>query len=148
MCIRDSNPTNQKIFLPFLVKGWTVDHAVVAVINLADETIEYFDPKGQSSVWPTRAEKQSNKNVFDFLTELGQKVIAPTFSKDKIIYNKKNTPQGFYDNINCGAFCLQFIEERINRSFNDIENDLAADPKKLRLELANRLVKNAPSSSI
>lgn len=146
--LKNNNPTNQTIFLPFLVKGWTVDHAVVAVINLADETIEYFDPKGQSSIGITRAEKQSNKNVFDFLTELGQKFISPTFSREKIVYNKKNTPQKLSDNINCGAFCLQFIEKRITRPFNDIENDLSTDPKELRLELARRLGKNIHSNSI
>lgn len=139
--LKNDNPANQTIFLPFLVKGWTVDHAVVAVINLADETIEYFDPKGQSSIWPTRTEKQSNKNVFAFLTELGQKFISSTFSKEKIVYNTKNTPQRFSDNINCGAFSLQFIEERITRPFNEIENDLAVDPKALRRQLADKLEK-------
>lgn len=146
--LKNNNSTNQTIFLPFLVKGWTVDHAVVAVLNPAEKTIEYFDPKGQSSIWPARTEKQSNKNVFDFLTELGQKFISPTFSKEKIVYNKKNIPQGFSDNINCGAFCLQFIEERITRSFNDIENDLPLDPKALRRQLANKLVENTHSNSI
>lgn len=146
--LKNNHPNNKKIFLPFLVKGWTVDHAVVAVINLADETIEYFDPKGQSSIWPTRTEKQSNMNVFDFLTDLGQKLISPTFSREKIVYNKKNVPQSFSDNINCGAFCLQFIEERMNRKFEEIENDPAVDPKQLRRDLADRLMKNTPSNSI
>lgn len=146
--LKNDNHTNQTIFLLFLVKGWSGDHAVVAVINLADETIEYFDPKCQNSIWPTRAEKNSNKNVFDFLTELGRKFISPTFSKEKIVYNKKNIPQGFSDNINCGAFCLQFIEERITRPFKDIENDLAMDPKELRRQLAHRLVENTHSNSI
>lgn len=143
--LKNSN-SDQTIFLPFLVNGWSVDHAVVAVINAADETIEYFDPKGQSSIWSTRIEKQSNKNVFDFLTELGQKFISPAFSKEKIIHNKKNVPQGFSDNINCGAFCLQFIEERIIRPFDAIENDPIVDPKKLRYQLANRLIENTHSN--
>lgn len=145
--LKNDKPANQTIFLPFLVEGWTnVDHAVVAVVNPANETIEYFDPKGQSSIRSRRVKNQSNKNVFDFLTELGQKFISPTFSKEKIVYNKKNTPQGFSDNINCGAFCLQFIEERITRPFDAIENDLAIDPKQLRLQLANRLIQNTHSN--
>lgn len=148
--LKDDNPTNERIFLPFLVNGWTVAHAVVAVINLADETIEYFDPKGQSSLWFTRTEKQTNKNVFDFLTELGQKLISPTFSREKIVYNTKHVPQGVLDNINCGAFCLQFIEARMNLSFNNIEKKplLPVDPKELRLQLADRLVKNTHSNAI
>lgn len=143
-----NNTSNQLIFLPFLVNGWSVDHAVVAVINLSNETIEYFDPKGQSSIWPTRKEKQSSKDVFDFLTEIGQKVISSTFSREKILYNKKNIPQGISDNINCGAFCLQFIEERITRSFDSIEDDRAIDPTKLRLQLANKLIKNSYSNLV
>lgn len=141
-----NNTSNQLIFLPFLVNGWSVDHAVVAVINLSNETIEYFDPKGQSFIWPTRKEKQSNKDVFDFLTEIGQKVISSTFSRDKILYNKKNIPQGVSDNINCGAFCLQFIEKRITRSFDSIEDDAAIDPTELRRQLANKLIQNTYSN--
>lgn len=144
------NNSNQLIFLPFLVNGRSVDHAVVAVINLSDETIEYFDPKGQSSILPTRTEKQSKKNVFDFLTELGQKVISSTFSKDKILYNKKNIPQGFTDGINCGVFCLQFIEERITYPFDAIENGIIGrikNPRQLRLQLANNLKDRSSGST-
>lgn len=141
--LKNDHSSNQVIFLPFLVKGWTVDHAVVAVLNLSNETIEYFDPKGQS--WfTTRAEKQSNKNVFDFLTEIGQKVISPTFSKEKVLYNKKNIPQKSTDNINCGAYCLQFIEERLNHSFDAIEDgivDKLTNPLNIRHQLANNLIK-------
>lgn len=143
--LKNKHPSNQVIFLPFLVKGWTIDHAVVAVINLPNETIEYFDPKGQS--WfTTRTEKQSSKNVFDFLIEIGQKIISPTFSKEKVLYNTKNIPQGSFDNINCGAFCLQFIEERVNNnSFDTIEDgivDKLINPIEIRHQLANNLIQN------
>lgn len=142
--LQQQHPSNQIIFLPFLVKGWTVDHAVVAVLNLSNQTIEYFDPKGQS--WfTTRVEKQLNKNVFEFLTEIGKKIISPTFSQEKVLYNKQNIPQGSLDNINCGVFCLQFIEERLNHSFDRIEAgipDRPVDPLKLRYQLANNLIKN------
>lgn len=146
--LKKDHPSNQVIFLPFLVKGWTVDHAVVAVLNLSNETIEYFDPKGQS--WfTTRAEKQSNKNVFDFLTEIGQKVISPTFSKEKVLYNKKNIPQGSTDNINCGVYCLQFIEERLKHSFDAIENGIVnklTNPLNIRHKLANNFIKHTYSN--
>ncbi|MGL4348782.1 MAG: Ulp1 family isopeptidase [Chlamydiales bacterium] len=149
--LKNKHPSNQVIFLPFLVKGWTVDHAVVAVINLANETIEYFDPKRQS--WfTTRTEKQSSKNVFDFLTEIGQKIISPTFSKEKVLYNAKNIPQGSFDNINCGAFCLQFIEERVNNnSFDAIEDDIInklINPIEIRHQLANNLIQNTYSGLV
>lgn len=141
--LKNSTNSNSLLFLPFLVKGSFVNHAVVAVINLSTQTIEYFDPKGQSYIYNERREIQSNEKVFDFLTEIGKKVISPTFSKENILYNKKNTPQGFFDNINCGAFSLQFIEERITHSFDQIENGIPGkikDALKLRSYLAQHLI--------
>lgn len=71
-------------------------------------------------------------------------VDSPTFCKEKVLYNKKNIPQASTDNKNCGAYCLQFIEERFNNSFDAIENGIVAkltNPLYIRYQLANNLIK-------
>jgi hypothetical protein len=129
------------VFVPFLLAGnyFREQHIVVAVINLKDEKIEYFDPKGNRfySIFGDRNLEQENISAQTFLEKLS-KAIFPDKSPE--IIRNINHPQSLWNRADCGAHVLEFIEKRLSSdSLEQAASNLSLDGRQLRDELANTL---------
>jgi hypothetical protein len=83
-------------------------HWICAFIDLENKELNYFDSYGSDGTYP--------KEVNDFFT----KVIE---EGKKIGYNftvKKNVVRHQYKNSECGVYCLKFIADRLNHTFEEI----------------------------
>lgn len=136
-------------FVPFLLAGNLLreQHIVVAVINLKDEKIEYFDPKGnQLYSWlgslADRNLAQWNIPSQKFLEKLSRSVFP---HKNPSIIRNINGPQPLSNKVHCGAHALDFIQVRMNTDFtkssnpNYFETSLSSDGEQLRSTMAATL---------
>lgn len=137
-------------FVPFLLAGNLLreQHIVVAVINLKEEKIEYFDPKGNQ--WYSIFGSLVDRNLAhwsiptqQFLEKLSQTVFPDI--EPKIIRNI-NGPQPLSNKVDCGVHALDFIQARMNIDFiqtnkysDYFETSLSSNGKQLREEMAATL---------
>ena len=83
-------------------------HWICAFIDLENKELNYFDSYGSDGTYP--------KEVNDFFTKVMEE-------GKKIGYNftvKKNVVRHQYKNSACGVYCLKFIADRLNHTFEEI----------------------------
>ena len=83
-------------------------HWICAFIDLENKELNYFDSYGSDGTYP--------KEVNDFFTKVMEE-------GKKIGYNftvKKNVVRHQYKNSECGVYCLKFIADRLNHTFEEI----------------------------
>ncbi len=135
------------VFVPFLLAGNLVRerHIVVAVIDIAKQRIEYFDPKGNRNYsylgkWADRNLDQYPISTQNFLKTLSRSAF-PDKEKPDIIRNISG-PQSLWNRVDCGAHVLDFIQTRIytdaigSDTPGYFETSLSSDGKQLREEMA------------
>ena len=83
-------------------------HWICAFIDLEKKEIDYFDSYGSDGTYPNEV-----NSFFRKLTEEGKK-IGYEFTV------KKNLVRHQYKNSECGVYCLKFIADRLNHSFEEI----------------------------
>ena len=83
-------------------------HWICGFIDLENKEINYFDSYGSNGSYP--------KEINDFFTKLVEegKSLGIEFAI------KKNTVRHQYKNSECGVYCLKFISERLEKSFEKI----------------------------
>ncbi len=100
------------VFIPFVLEGTIRNHIVIIALDRDTKTVEYYNSQARD------IEEESRKLVgcdirFDEFLDL-IKVKCP----DWVI--KSNQTKHQKDLINCGAYVCWFIEQRKNRSFEEI----------------------------
>ena len=83
-------------------------HWICAFIDLENKELDYFDSYGSDGTYP--------KEINDFFTKIMEE-------GKKLGYNftvKKNVVRHQYKNSECGVYCLKFIADRLNHTFEEI----------------------------
>ncbi|PWU15323.1 MAG: hypothetical protein C5B45_02815 [Chlamydiae bacterium] len=137
------------VFVPFLLERnlFHEQHAVVAVIDMGKQQVEYFDPKGNLfySIFGSLVDRNLPQNVptQEFLEKLSG--ISFPGEKPSIIRNI-NGPQSLFNKVDCGAHVLDFVQTRMFTNFipsgrypNYFETSLSSNGKQLRQEMAATL---------
>lgn len=141
-------------FVPFLLAGNFLreQHIVVAVINLKDEKIEYFDPKGNRFYYSILSRSidrnlaEWNEPTQTFLEKLS-KTLFP--DQNPSIIRNINYPQSLWNSVDCGAHALEFIEKRLSVDFlEQASSSLTLDGRQLRRELARTLEESLKNQSL
>ena len=83
-------------------------HWICAFIDLENKELNYFDSYGSEGTYP--------KEVNDFFT----KIIEEGKSVGIDFTVKKNLVRHQYKNSECGVYCLKFIADRLNHTFEEI----------------------------
>ena len=138
--------SNFLFFVPFLLAGnsFREQHIVIAVVNMAKQQIEYFNPKGcrfYSMFGRDRNLAQWDMSTQEFLRNLSLSVFS---NKEPSIIRNMNGPQSLFNRVDCGAHALDFIQTRILTNFiqsdpNYFETSLRSDSNQLRQEMAATL---------
>ncbi|KAG6558650.1 hypothetical protein RHABOEDO_001058 [Candidatus Rhabdochlamydia oedothoracis] len=152
--VKEAKEKNGSLFfVPFLLAGNFLreQHIVVAVINLKDEKIEYFDPKGNRvySIFVRSVDRnlaEWNEPTQKFLEELS-KALFP--DQNPSIIRNINYPQSLWNRVDCGAHALEFIEKRLSAdSLEQASSSLTLDGRQLRRELAHTLKESLKNQSL
>lgn len=137
------------IFVPFLLAKSFVheQHIVVAVINVAKQQIEYFDPKGNQwySILGNLVDRNLggyNISIQEFLKRLSLSVFPD--KKEPPITRNINGPQPFSNGTDCGAHILSFVESMLHnpdvtQDGNYFKTALPSNGAQIRQEMANTL---------
>ncbi len=90
-------------------------HWICAFIDLKSKEINFFDSYGSNGNYPEEVEKLFIK-------------IQNDAKKNKIqLVIKKNTVRHQYKNSECGVYCIKFIADRLNNSFEKLTNEPVPD---------------------
>ncbi|MDR2539297.1 MAG: hypothetical protein LBC45_01545 [Chlamydiales bacterium] len=147
--VKETKEKNGSLFfVPFLLAGNLLreQHIVVAVINLKEEKIEYFDPKGNQVYFifgnlVDRSLSRWDISIQEFLEELSRAIFPD--QKTPSINRNRNYPQSLRNRVDCGAHALEFIEKRLSYgSLEEASSHLVLNGRQLRSELANTLKAN------
>lgn len=92
-------------------------HWICAFIDLEKKEINYFDSYGKGGIYPKEIEQ-----LFERIVQEGK-----ALGIDLTI--KRNTTRHQYKNSECGVYCMKFIADRLNFSFEDIVKEDMPDDK-------------------
>jgi hypothetical protein len=83
-------------------------HWICAFIDLETSEIDFFDSYGSNGVYPKEIDQLFTK-VKKEAKEIGVELVV-----------KKNKVRHQYKNSECGVYCMKFIADRLNKSFESV----------------------------
>ena len=123
---------------------WTLgrDHSSFIAVNLSDNCIEYYDPKGKKATEKREYEFVgiSSYTVDDMIKELGEKHLNS--EKPITVVSSEQKHQSSRDRVNCGVYTTTAIYELATKAdvnFNTISS--ASKSKITSQEMRNNLIK-------
>ncbi|NGX47953.1 MAG: hypothetical protein K1000chlam3_01338 [Chlamydiae bacterium] len=129
-----SHNKNPMIYIPIVVEGTISDHIVLFTIDRPKKLIEFYDSQGN--------EINKRKLIDDFIDKRNLEQIAKKIQDVLPEYKLKineNEQQKILNIVDCGAFVLRYVQERRERTFEEICADEKIDIKGFRKDLADIL---------
>lgn len=110
------------VFVPIVFQSKIEPHIVLFTVNLKENVIEYYDPRGRDI--GTQEMKAVKLNVQKF-----SEILQESLGIDDIQVSKAKH-QGFTDIKNCGRFVMHFMKQRLEQaSFEDAIHSVKSLPE-------------------
>jgi len=121
------------VFIPVVFQSTVEPHIVLFTVNLEENVIEYYDPKGDK-VSAKKIKAFKNMTVEDFSEQLkGVSHITTTQVSSTQHQRRMNR-------VDCGRYVMQFMKERLETSFDEsLDSMKSLRIEDIREQLANDL---------